>query len=158
MHYDLGPKAHVPVREERDTSATVQVYASCSEFLRYKMSISNGNSYPTTLTSDDDYEPIYRRSVLQFPLLELPAELRIMIAKYAFHRSKGLIWEWECHRKGKRAATFQHNNIYVPDKLQGINALARTCKTPHAETRGLALQVNTLHFDRQNMHSSRTPE
>jgi hypothetical protein len=99
------------------------------------------------------------RTPKRFPLMKLPAELRIMVAKFVFRAPKGLSWIWSCHRKGRRAATFEDDELYgFGRRLQDINALARTCRTLYEETRGLALKVNTLTFSPSNMHpSSKSP-
>jgi len=94
--------------------------------------------------------------VCRFPLMELPPELRTMIAKYALHEPEGLAWVWTAYRKVQRVATLRGGGVFSRSKtLQDFNALGRTCKTLHDETRGLVLEVNIIKILSHCMHSFR---
>jgi len=98
------------------------------------------------------------REVAYFPLMELPAELRIMTARYALHEPDGLAWVWTTYRKVRRVATLRTNGASGGRKtLQDINALARTCKTLYEETRGLILEVSIIEIRPYDMHSVPAP-
>ncbi|KAF2820501.1 hypothetical protein CC86DRAFT_113862 [Ophiobolus disseminans] len=45
------------------------------------------------------------RSICRFPLMALPAELRIMIAEYALYEPAGLFQVWKRFGAGSRVAT-----------------------------------------------------
>jgi hypothetical protein len=92
--------------------------------------------------------------------MELPAELRIMIAKYALYLPGGLSWLWTNYRKGPRVATLVNpHSAYSTDgrKLEKVNALARVCKVLYAETKGLVLNLNVIRFSLYDSHSLRPP-
>jgi len=91
--------------------------------------------------------------------MDLPPELRIMIASYALHVPGGLGWKWKNYRKGPRVATLGRSNRYErPFELDRVNALARTCRTLYDETRRMVFSVNTIVFDIHIMHSDRIPK
>lgn len=82
--------------------------------------------------------------------MDLPAELRIMIAKYVLYSPEGLWWIWLRYSTTYRVATLIERNSFTT--LDMVNALARTCRTLYQETRGIVLDVNTIVFDINWMH------
>lgn len=89
--------------------------------------------------------------------MDLPVELRLIIAKYALLVPNGLGWRWLNYRKGPCVATLIRSDLFAKDDLDTINALARTCKTLSEKCRGLVLQVNVVNFDIWEMHELQPP-
>jgi len=94
----------------------------------------------------------------RFPLMELPAELRIMIAKHVLHVSDGLWWIWINYRKGPRIASVEGKPRYLrSSSVDNITAIARTCKKLYQETHGLLCAVNVVDFNISSMHGYLVP-
>jgi hypothetical protein len=99
------------------------------------------------------------RSSFKFRLMDIPAELRIMVAKYALRRPRAFSWIWTNYRKGPRVATLRAGSKYdLAAKLEDVNAIARTCKQLYQETQGLVLYVNIIKFDLYDMHDGSIPK
>ncbi|KAH7066563.1 hypothetical protein FB567DRAFT_542208 [Paraphoma chrysanthemicola] len=89
--------------------------------------------------------------------MELPTELRIMIAEFAFYTAEGLCWTWQNYRKGPKVAKLRHRSRFVREQIETLNALSRTCKSLYAEMHTIVFKVNTLVFDCRDMHCARMP-
>ncbi|KAF1994636.1 hypothetical protein P154DRAFT_539389 [Amniculicola lignicola CBS 123094] len=74
-----------------------------------------------------------------FPIMKLPPELRIMIFKYALHIPGGEIIRE--HIQGSRAKHFIGSK---GRRTFPVNPLALVSKQVYQESRGLALEVNTI--------------
>ncbi|KAL6711517.1 hypothetical protein ACN47E_004451 [Coniothyrium glycines] len=118
-----------------DTSTTSCVRLSPT---RHSYNRLFSSSPSPLLLSFDFYRP-----QKAFHFMDLPVELRVMIAKFVFYQPKGLSWFWKVPHQGSRIAT-----LHVPygADLDTINALARTCKALYYEIRGLFLEVNVILF------------
>jgi hypothetical protein len=85
-------------------------------------------------TSPSSLLPLYNLRVNQqrscrFPLMDRPTELRLIVAKSAFHHPNGLEWIWTNYRKGPRVATLTRKGWYIDEtNLDTLNALPRACK------------------------------
>lgn len=90
--------------------------------------------------------------------MELPAELRIMIAKYVLHVPEGLSWLWTNYRKGPRLATLEEPYSSGERTLEKVNVLARVCKVLYAETKGLVLSLNVVQFSLLTSFGGRVPK
>jgi hypothetical protein len=102
----------------------------------------------------DAARPIARRT-----LLDLPTELRLMIAKHALYCPQSLSWFWMNYRKGARIATLRWRGTYNEDlDLENLTALKRTCNLLYEEARGLSLSVNDLTFSLYTMPHRRVPD
>lgn len=100
-----------------------------------------------------------QRTSYLFPLLDLPAELRILVANYVLRVPDGLQWFWRNYRKGPRVATLNGRSISFRHKyMEDFTSLSRTCKQIYEETRGLVLQVNVISFNLYQMHSYQVPK
>ncbi|KAF2027169.1 hypothetical protein EK21DRAFT_91719 [Setomelanomma holmii] len=74
----------------------------------------------------------------QISLMDIPAELRSMIAHHALHQAGGLMWKWAGYGANPRVVTL-------------------SCKILYAKTRGLIIRVNVIRFNVDNMHLLSTP-
>jgi hypothetical protein len=90
--------------------------------------------------------------------MELPTELRIMIATYVLHVPGGLQWIWSNYLKGPKVATLMHHAHYHSVRLEDANALARTCKQLREEIQGLIFSLNVIRFNLHSMHINRVPQ
>jgi hypothetical protein len=77
------------------------------------------------------------------PLMNLPVEIRVMVAGYALHNEDEIWWRWaEAERKPRSfVGSFRTSFNKNP------NPLALTCRQLNQETRSLHLKVNNLNFD-----------
>jgi hypothetical protein len=85
-----------------------------------------------------------------FRLMDLPTELRLMIAEYALSYEEGLVWRWKSTAQGKRVGCFK-------DKATHINGLniyrskpttrLALCRRLHQETADLWARSTTVYFD-----------
>ncbi|KAH4223271.1 hypothetical protein HBI06_134290 [Parastagonospora nodorum] len=92
---------------------------------------SSSTSWQSTESSEAGYE---KRKPYCFTFMELPAQLRIMVARYVLHVSDGLSWVWTNYREGPRTATIKFNPDYNRRlSLQKTTAIAQTCKTIYQE-------------------------
>ncbi|KAF2732376.1 hypothetical protein EJ04DRAFT_578430 [Polyplosphaeria fusca] len=88
-----------------------------------------------------------------FPLMELPTEIRILIAEFALYREHGLWWILATgYRRGyffedyldfREAYLWEHDEIRKP-----CNQLKYVCRTLYNETKGIQFKVNTLRFEK----------
>ncbi|OAL43732.1 hypothetical protein IQ07DRAFT_665821 [Pyrenochaeta sp. DS3sAY3a] len=79
-------------------------------------------------------------------LLDLPVELRIMIAEYALTDTDELDWSWTSCVSGSRSGTFlSKRNVRLVD----LTALRRVSKQLCTETAGLVWKWNTFNFGRR---------
>lgn len=87
MSFDLEPKVHVPVEETKDTTLVAPRTTYPESFF-----LIGSDGYPTTTDANEYSNTIFRcgQTVCRYPFMELPAELRIMIAKYALYVPEGL--------------------------------------------------------------------
>jgi len=74
--------------------------------------------------------------------MDLPVELRLMIAEYALVSAKPLTWYYSEYTPKRRAGSFKH--------LSQATALTRVCRQLHHETAGLVWKLNTVHFNQQH--------
>jgi hypothetical protein len=75
--------------------------------------------------------------------MELPAELRVMIARYALYVPGGLSWLWTNYRKGPRVATLVKGSY--KKGLERVTGLSRTCRAVHEETKGIKFSFYRSH-------------
>jgi len=89
--------------------------------------------------------------VCRFPLMDLPAELRVMIATYVLYVPEGHEWTWTTYRRRRHVATLQ--GCGLGEKPEELNALALTCRVIHQEIKGLILKINVIRFSLHKSHS-----
>jgi len=76
--------------------------------------------------------------------MELPTELRLMIAEYALASEEGLFWYWKAKYYAKRVGAFIDRQTYDRDHHITRLCLSRQLRQ---ETSNLWTRVNTVHFD-----------
>ncbi len=70
--------------------------------------------------------------------MDLPVEIRLMIARYAVKADKDMNFHWLYYCPTKRRATFED--------LERLTALTRTCEQIRTEISSMAWETNTFHF------------
>jgi hypothetical protein len=90
----------------------------------------------------------YRKRSGVFRFMDLPAELRVMIAEYALSFDKGLEWHWTKGPTGKLIGKFRFpkDSVEHHADLDRVNQLSLS-RHLHQETAGIWLKVNELRFD-----------
>ncbi|KAJ8110387.1 hypothetical protein OPT61_g6756 [Boeremia exigua] len=83
-----------------------------------------------------------------FRFLDLPTEIRIMVARYVLkgEGDEHLSFRWLIYSSDSRKATFTG--------LESLTALTRTCKQAHDELSSIVWDINTFNLNQQAMASS----
>jgi len=93
----------------------------------------------------------------RFRLMELPVELRVMIAEYALSHEPGIFWTWTNYNEGEKSGKFvEPSGIGIHDS-KPCNPFSLVCKQLAYETRNITYKVNTLNFDSGNTTNPEVP-
>ncbi|KAF2634517.1 hypothetical protein P280DRAFT_238840 [Massarina eburnea CBS 473.64] len=77
--------------------------------------------------------------------MELPAEVRLIIAEHALYYEDGLEWRWKSYSKERKVGTFYEDSEST-SMTANLNPLALVCKKLHHETKNIVFKVNVLGF------------
>jgi hypothetical protein len=120
------------------------------------LQVTNLSSY----REDEDFRRCVRKFMVQrFRLMDLPAEIRLLIAEYALSY-ESITWTWACCYPGEKAGKFLCNARRDDGeyRIGDSYSLSLFCKQLAYETRNLMYKINTLEFNGDERFNHTPPD